>query len=96
MTQPYVPGFLAFREVEHLKILVEEMKLKNPGLFPDVFIVDGNGILHNNSFGLACHLGVLCDVPTIGCSKTFFYIDGITAQSVEILMQEKLKKLEII
>lgn len=93
ITQPYVPGFLAFREVEHLKLVVDELRLSNPAMLPDVFIVDGNGILHSNRFGLACHLGVLCDVPTIGCGKTFFYVDGITALQVEKLTHEKLKNI---
>jgi deoxyinosine 3'endonuclease (endonuclease V) len=40
-------------------------------------MVDGNGILHVKRFGLACHLGVLVDIPTIGCSKSVYSIDGI-------------------
>ena len=40
-------------------------------------ILDGNGILHQNKCGLACHLGVLLDLPTLGCGKTLFYIDGL-------------------
>lgn len=41
-------------------------------------MVDGNGILHPNACGLASHLGVLLNVPTIGCGKKVFYIDGLT------------------
>jgi deoxyinosine 3'endonuclease (endonuclease V) len=82
MTQPYVPGFLAFREVEHLKKLVDELKSNQPDLVPEIFLIDGNGILHTNRFGLACHLGVLCDIPTIGCGKTVFAVDGITVNRV--------------
>lgn len=40
-------------------------------------IVDGNGILHQNQCGLACHLGVHLNLPTIGVGKTFFFIDGL-------------------
>jgi deoxyinosine 3'endonuclease (endonuclease V) len=77
MVQPYVPGFLAFREVDHLKKLINDLKNLHPELIPQIILLDGNGILHCNRFGLACHLGVLCDIPTIGCSKTVFSVDGI-------------------
>jgi endonuclease V len=82
MTQPYVPGFLAFREVDHLLKLINEVKINHPELTPQLILVDGNGILHSNRFGLACHLGVLANIPTIGCGKTVFSVDGITKFSV--------------
>lgn len=59
---PYVPGYLGFREVPLLKALVCKHN-------PDVVMVDGNGRLHPRGFGSACHLGVVCDVPTIGVAK---------------------------
>ena len=71
MDEPYIPGFLAFREVNHLVDLINELKKNKPEYIPQVILVDGNGILHNNGFGLASHLGVLIDIPTIGCSKCF-------------------------
>lgn len=77
---PYVPGFLAFREVPHLKRLIDRSPLK-----PQVVLVDGNGIFHNRGFGLASHLGVITDIPTIGCGKTVFAVDGITAFGVKNL-----------
>ena len=83
MTQPYVPGFLAFREVDHLIKLINELKELKPELLPQVILTDGNGILHSNRFGLACHLGVLSSIPTIGCGKTVFSVDGITKYSVK-------------
>jgi endonuclease V len=45
-------------------------------------MVDGNGILHSNACGLASHLGVLLDVPTIGVGKTSFYVDGLKKYSI--------------
>lgn len=75
---PYVPGFLAFREVPHLKRLIDKSPIK-----PQVVLVDGNGIFHNRGFGLASHLGVITGIPTIGCGKTVFAVDGITVNSVK-------------
>ena len=79
---PYVPGFLAFREIPSLLPLFEKLREKRPDLWPDVILVDGNGIIHQNGFGLACHLGVLLDTPTIGCGKTFFYVDGLSKDKI--------------
>jgi deoxyinosine 3'endonuclease (endonuclease V) len=83
LTQPYVPGFLAFREVEHLVKLLNDVKSLDKSLLPDVVLIDGNGIFHSNRFGLACHLGVLVDIPTIACAKTVFAVDGITKNKVK-------------
>ena len=69
---PYVPGFLAFREAEPLKQLI----LKCP-IEADVIFVDGNGILHPEKFGLACHLGVLVDLPCIGVAKNIFQMEDL-------------------
>lgn len=81
--QPYIPGFLAFREVPILYVLFERLKQKRPDLWPQLVLVDGNGILHQNQCGLACHLGVLIDLPTVGVGKTLFYIDGLTKDRVK-------------
>ena len=77
LKQPYVPGFLAFREVEHLMKMFKDLKDINYSLLPEIVLVDGNGIYHSNRFGLACHLGVLIDIPCFGCSKTVFAVDGL-------------------
>ncbi|XP_058222507.1 uncharacterized protein LOC131332345 isoform X5 [Rhododendron vialii] len=66
---PYVPGFLAFREVPILLQLLEKMKTCDHPFYPQMLMVDGNGILHPRGFGLACHLGVLANLPTIGIGK---------------------------
>ena len=56
---PYIPGFLAFKEVPVYTILFSRLKESKPELWPDVLMVDGNGILHTRGFGCASHIGVL-------------------------------------
>lgn len=77
LKQPYVPGFLAFREVDHLIKMFDDLRVYDKSLLPDIILVDGNGVFHSNRFGLACHLGVLTNLPTFGCSKTVFAVDGL-------------------
>ena len=62
---PYMPGLLYYREGKAIKEAFA--KLKNR---PDVLLVDGNGLLHPLRCGLASHLGVELDQPTIGVAKT--------------------------
>ena len=62
---PYVPGYLSFREVPAVVAAFGRLKQR-----PDLMICDGQGIAHPRRFGLACHLGVLLDVPTIGVAKS--------------------------
>jgi len=61
-------------------------------LYPQVILVDGNGILHINRFGLASHLGVLTGIPCIGCAKTIFSVDGINKDYLDSLCESSLKK----
>ena len=62
---PYVPGMLAFREGPVILEAVGKLKLR-----PDLLIVDGQGIAHPRRFGIASHIGLLLDIPTVGCAKT--------------------------
>ena len=55
-------------------------------------MIDGNGILHSNRFGLASHLGVLENIVTIGCGKTVFAVDGINKKIVKEISNTKLLK----
>ena len=92
MDEPYIPGFLAFREVKHLVDLINDLKNNHPEYIPQVILVDGNGILHTKGFGLASHLGVLIDIPTIGCSKNVFNVDGISKIKVKEIAKKFLNK----
>ncbi|XP_010430782.2 PREDICTED: endonuclease V-like [Camelina sativa] len=51
-------------------------------------MVDGNGILHPREFGLACHLGVLSHLPTIGVGKNLHHVDGLNQSEVRLQLKE--------
>jgi len=65
LTFPYVPGFLSFRELPAIAAAWERLDLR-----PDVLVFDGQGTAHPRRFGVACHGGLLLDVPSIGCAKS--------------------------
>ncbi len=63
----YVPGLFAFREVPGLLDALGKLQVT-----PDLLVCDGQGLAHPRRFGLACHLGVLTGIPSIGVGKTAF------------------------
>ena len=64
-TFPYVPGFLSFRETPAVLAALDLLHVR-----PDLLICDGQGIAHPRRFGIACHVGLLANIPSIGCAKS--------------------------
>lgn len=74
MTAPYIPGFLAFREANFLIDLVKRQRREAPCITPEIIFVDGNGLLHPRQVGVACHIGVITGLPTVGVAKNLHQI----------------------
>jgi deoxyribonuclease V len=88
---PYVPGLLSFREAP--ACLEAMRKLQT---IPDVVLIDGQGIAHPRRLGLASHLGLFLDVPTIGCAKSRLigqYGDVPTQKGASVPLLDKGEKI---
>lgn len=62
---PYVPGYLSFREIPAALAALEKLHVQ-----PDLLLCDGQGLAHPRRFGLACHLGLITNIPSIGVAKS--------------------------
>ncbi|KAH9251709.1 hypothetical protein BASA81_010379 [Batrachochytrium salamandrivorans] len=86
MSVPYIPGFLAFREADICRRMLTKVPQE---LRPQVLVLDGSGVMHPRQCGLASHVGVVCDLPTIGVSKNLLAVDGLTRD----LVKQQTKKM---
>jgi deoxyribonuclease V len=64
-SMPYVPGYLSFREAPAILAACDQLETE-----PDLFVFDGQGVAHPRRFGIASHIGVILDKPSIGCAKS--------------------------
>lgn len=85
MTLPYLPGFLSFRESPIYLELINKFKIN-----ADLFIFDGHGIAHPRRLGIASHMGLILNKPSIGCGKSLLY----GSYDQQDLTQEKETKLK--
>lgn len=74
---PYIPGFLAFRELPLFLSAWEKQQIK-----PDIVFFDGNGRMHRKRFGIASHAGLFIGIPTIGIAKS--YLCGVSEELGEL------------
>ncbi|MEW6456550.1 MAG: endonuclease V [Acidobacteriota bacterium] len=88
---PYIPGLLSFREIPCLLNAFKKLHI-----LPDLLIVDGNGIAHPRKIGIASHMGILLNIPTIGCAKKPFYPTEIPENYIGAFKYMKNKKEEIV
>ncbi|MCM3003624.1 endonuclease V [Priestia koreensis] len=72
VTFPYIPGYLAFRELPLIKEAIKKLTSA-----PDLYMFDGNGYLHHRNMGIATHASFELEKPTIGVAKTYFKVGNV-------------------
>jgi len=92
MSIPYMPGFLAFREVPSCLNLFRKLKEHHPEMVPQVLLFDGNGILHPQGIGMASHFGVVANVCTVGVAKNLHLLDYIKTDKKHLSESGSLKQ----
>jgi endonuclease V len=92
LSGPYIPTFLGFREATPFVELLDNCRVNAPDVYPDVVLCDGNGLMHPRGFGLACHVGVRTNTPSIGVAKKLLEVDGITKVHVATMREKLLKR----
>lgn len=91
---PYISGYLSFREVPPIVRALNKLSR-----IPDIVICDGQGTAHPKRFGLACHLGVVTDLPTIGAAKSRLigeYIEPDLAKGSRSMLYHKNEAVGIV
>lgn len=83
---PYLPGFLSYREAPIIIDTYHDLEIE-----PDILLVDGNGILHPRRFGLASHVGLSLDRPSIGVAKSL--LCGEVAENSVVLSGETVARV---
>lgn len=85
---PYMPGFLAFREVPAFKAMLQKVPSE---WRPQVVLVDGNGVFHPRRCGSATHLGIVAGLPAVGVAKEVLQVGGMNVSTAHKLA-ERLQK----
>ncbi|MBT6519554.1 endonuclease V [Candidatus Woesearchaeota archaeon] len=84
---PYIPGYMAYREAPAVVEAFHKLTKK-----PDLLVIDGNGILHPRRIGMATHIGILLDTPTIGVTKSQS-IGELKEDTVYVEKEARAKKI---
>jgi deoxyribonuclease V len=93
VTLPYIPGFLAFREMPNLLLAYDKLTMK-----PDLIMVDGNGIMHPRRMGIATQLGITLAIPTIGIAKKKLfgkYVEPEVEKGSHTFVYDKQEKIAV-
>lgn len=88
---PYKAGYLAFREAPLLLKLLDEINKNYNQYMPQIILMDGNGVWHPRGCGIASHFSVLCGMPCIGVSKQVLYVENISREHVQQIIETSAK-----